>query len=376
MTLIQVSNILLDKPFPYFRKSEFGRRRRERLKNIFADILDVAIRRKVDAILIPGNLFCEKWVSDDTLKYVAKLFESLDNIEVFIAPGDMDCICEESIYLCELFPKNVHIFVEPGWEIISCDGVPLCVMGFGKQKSDMCASTPPIEHLSRDTNNVCLAYELEFPIEEVFAKTDVPLSYIALGNSFSEEKRELPNGVVVCRSGAPEKFDFSQEGVSGFYFVSFTFEKGKWKVSQVERVSIQGTTYQEVVIECSNYTESEDVLHEIALKVKAIPTPKVVKIKLVGNLSLGMFHEILKSIDEAMKECDDYFFLPDVEFIETSDESFNNSPFLLSEFLRVAMEDINSVPTERLREVVRRAIYLVLSARENKHPEFIWKIED
>ncbi|MCX8063794.1 MAG: hypothetical protein N3G21_01315 [Candidatus Hydrogenedentes bacterium] len=374
MMLIHFSNMFLDKPFSYYRNPDFGRHFRERLKNILAEVIDASIRRKVDGVLIAGNLFCEDWVTEDTVRYVMGLLESLNHIPVFIAPGETDCLCEDSVYLYQAFPKNVYIFTKPVWEVISDDELPLCVVGCGKHKNVVADSELPIQALNRDMSNICLVHTLGIQYEKIFLENDTPFSYVALGDYLFDEKKELPNGVVLGRSGAPERFDFYQPGTPGFNCVHFTLDQGRWKVSNVERLSVKGTTFQEIIVDCSNYTESEDLLHEVNLNVGVIPTPKVVKVKLVGKISLSMFNEVLKNIDKVLKECDDFVLSPDVEFVEVSEEYDCDSPFLLSEFFRIAKTELNSISLDKAQQAIRRGIYLVLSARMGKKPELPWGI--
>ncbi len=302
MMLIHLSNVFLDRIFPSLTNPFLGTHRRERLKKILEEIVEAGIRRKAKGLLIAGNLLSDKWITDDTVKWLVDLFESIRPIRVFISPGEADCICEDSVYLYQRFPENVFVFTKPEWEVFVDKESSLCVVGYGKWGDGNYIGKPPEMFLSREMNNVCLAYDLEFDVGEVFSVSDVPFSYVALGNGLSEEKKVLSNDVVICNSGAVEQFGFFQKGMPGFYCIHFAFNEGGWKVSDIERVSIKdSTTYRELIIDCSSYVDAENLLHELVLMIKDIPSPRIVRVRLVGSISLSVFDEVMSNLGRWVK---------------------------------------------------------------------------
>ena len=362
--LIHLSNVFLDKIFPSSNNRLLGKQRRERLKKILEDIAEASIRRKADAILVAGNLLDERWITDDTVKWLINLFESLKPVKVFIAPGEADCLCEESVYLYQTFPENVFIFTRPNWEVITDNELSLCVVGYGKHREGGYPEALPTLSLSRDTNNVCLVHNLDFDVEEVFSKSNGLFSYVALGNTLAEQKKELPNGVMVCSSGATEQFDFSQDGTPGFYCVHFELRDGIWKASNIERLSTKGTTYREIKIDCSEFTDAGNLLHEVELLIREVPAPRIIKLKLEGNISLSVFDNVLLNIKEIAKECDDFSVEINVNFVEVLEKSGVKLPLLVNEFYNIATQEIKYAPSEKISQIIRRATYLVLSVQE------------
>lgn len=118
---LQFSDVHLDSRLSFLKlplsPNEFKQRRREILE-VFLLALEVAKSERVDAVLIPGDLWHNETVRGSTLTRIIEGCAELDDIPIVIAPGDRDCLSEDSFYRDEIlqiyglptWSENVHIF--------------------------------------------------------------------------------------------------------------------------------------------------------------------------------------------------------------------------------------------------------------------------
>lgn len=112
--------------------SHRGRMRREELKEVFASIVDLALREQVQLFLIAGDLFEHAHLTRSTVRFLEQQFRRLVGIRVFISPGNHDPLLPNSYYRTYPWPENVHIFgTEPGRVDLDQLGVSVYGWGFG-----------------------------------------------------------------------------------------------------------------------------------------------------------------------------------------------------------------------------------------------------
>jgi DNA repair exonuclease SbcCD nuclease subunit len=111
MKLLIFSDLHLETPFRWAGR-EVGRAWRRRLHGVLAQIVELARREQVDAILCGGDLYEHDRFTPETVGSVARAFEAARPIPVFIAPGNHDWYGPESLYRRAHFSSNVHVFEE------------------------------------------------------------------------------------------------------------------------------------------------------------------------------------------------------------------------------------------------------------------------
>ena len=82
---------------------------RNEQRRVFSKMMDYAAENAVDIVLISGDLFDGKYISNETKNLVRKKFAELP-CPVVIAPGNHDFYSAKSPYATLRWPENVHIF--------------------------------------------------------------------------------------------------------------------------------------------------------------------------------------------------------------------------------------------------------------------------
>ncbi|MBO5179106.1 MAG: DNA repair exonuclease [Clostridia bacterium] len=148
MKFIHFADVHFDMVFSSIRDNrELVKKRRINQKQVFKNAIELAKEEAVDAIFIAGDLFENKYVEDDTIKYIISCFKDIPDISVFITPGNHDPLIKNSPYNTYLWPDNVHIF---GSEVgmYEVDGVNIFGIGFDDYEMD----SDEIEKLEVDNN--------------------------------------------------------------------------------------------------------------------------------------------------------------------------------------------------------------------------------
>jgi hypothetical protein len=110
-TLLHVADLRLDTSFSrYNLPPETGNTCRRALRDACSHLIDIALKEKVDAITIAGNLFAAETIHPDTLQFLHQQLQRLESVPVYITPGKTDRLSRNSPYRLWRWPKNVRIF--------------------------------------------------------------------------------------------------------------------------------------------------------------------------------------------------------------------------------------------------------------------------
>lgn len=125
--IIHCSDFHFDTPFKEYEKN-MAEKRREDLRETFANIIKMAREEGAQLILISGDVFDNSTVTYETISSMKKHFEQVQDIHVFISAGNHDPLTSNSYYKSISWPDNVHIFTTD-MEKIELEELGLCVYG-------------------------------------------------------------------------------------------------------------------------------------------------------------------------------------------------------------------------------------------------------
>lgn len=108
--IVQSGDFHLDSPLA-LHHLDFRKKRREELLQAFSGIVDHAVKISADLLLLTGDLFDSKRVTQITLEFLHKEMDRFPG-RIFISPGNHDPYTSESPYAYHRFPGNTHVFRE------------------------------------------------------------------------------------------------------------------------------------------------------------------------------------------------------------------------------------------------------------------------
>ncbi|HOK09495.1 MAG TPA: hypothetical protein PLT82_08745 [Candidatus Hydrogenedens sp.] len=373
MFIIHTANLYLDRPFSTFSNPHFGRIKRQRQRDVLSEIVNKVIENNADALLIAGNLLEAKYITDDTLKWVLKTFESISPIPVIIAPGNADALSKYSPYFLEPLPENVIVLNQPNWIKWESKSIPLVVHGFAVSDTDFQGEPyPDLETIDKEKNHIILAYDLPLLSKndavhdkEIGTYIDFGISYIALGKDHKYGQYYHSSKCSVYYCGLPEPLCLEDIPPFGVLGVQFRCSNNIWETSKIEHIETQKTHYSHITFNGFNM-QKEDVLQLLSDEIAKIPNPRVCHISFDELISLKLAQSIPDIIENLARECEliTWDITADFEEIMNSeDEEYNT---ILSEYYKVLQEELKSAPDLETQQIIKRARQLTTTAINNQ----------
>ena len=296
--LIHTADLHLDSAFrSRFTKEEAENRRQKQLM-AWKELLSFAVEKKVQGILIAGDLFDSPVVSHGTMDFFLSTISEHPEISFFYLRGNHDT--ENTFRYQENLPKNLFLFSEKGKKYRLNDRLLLAGVeygtkdiSFGENKGATQGAGQAAEQgvgqenahgaealskseseseeeskflkLKEEDCNILLLHgalyqgtpkgEAVQGEEGIFLKNleKLPLSYIALGHIHKGGEGKLNNGALWAYPGCLQGRGFDEEGERGFLYLKVEEEKkeirkefisikqGEFRILEIELLEDEGT---------------------------------------------------------------------------------------------------------------------------------------
>lgn len=296
--LIHTADLHLDSAFrSRFTKEEAENRRQKQLM-AWKELLSFAVEKKVQGILIAGDLFESPVVSHGTMDFFLSTISEHPEISFFYLRGNHDT--ENTFCYQENLPKNLFLFSEKGKKYRLNDRLLLAGVEYGtkdisfgenegatqgagqaaeqgvgqenahgaevlsKSESESEEESKFLKLKEEDCNILLLHGALYQGTpkgeavqgeEGIFLKNleKLPLSYIALGHIHKGGEGKLNNGALWAYPGCLQGRGFDEEGERGFLYLKVEEEKkeirkefipikqGEFRILEIELLEDEGT---------------------------------------------------------------------------------------------------------------------------------------
>ena len=296
--LIHTADLHLDSAFrSRFTKEEAENRRQKQLM-AWKELLSFAVEKKVQGILIAGDLFDSPVVSHGTMDFFLSTIAEHPEISFFYLRGNHDT--ENTFRYQENLPKNLFLFSDKGKKYRLNDRLLLAGVEYGTkdisfgenkgatqgagQAAEQAVEQETVhgaEALSKNETeseeeskflklkeedcNILLLHGALYQgtpkgdslqgEEGIFLKNleKLPLSYIALGHIHKGGEGKLNNGALWAYPGCLQGRGFDEEGERGFLYLKVEEEKkeihkefipikqGEFRILEIELFEDEGT---------------------------------------------------------------------------------------------------------------------------------------
>ena len=296
--LIHTADLHLDSAFrSRFTKEEAENRRQKQLM-AWKELLSFAVEKKVQGILIAGDLFDSPVVSHGTMDFFLSTISEHPEISFFYLRGNHDT--ENTFRYQENLPKNLFLFSEKGKKYRLNDRLLLAGVeygtkdiSFGENEGATQGAGQAVEQavgqenvrgaealskneaeseeeskflkLKEEDCNILLLHGALYQgtpkgdslqgEEGIFLKNleKLPLSYIALGHIHKGGEGKLNNGALWAYPGCLQGRGFDEEGERGFLYLKVEEEKkeihkefipikqGEFRILEIELLEDEGT---------------------------------------------------------------------------------------------------------------------------------------
>ncbi len=361
--LLHTADVHLDAPLGAL--GEQGSRLRALVREAFVRVIDAALEREVQLVIIAGDLFDTRTPAGATLDFaltqLGRLSGASPAIHVALLPGTHDCRAEGGLWDSPRItglPHTVHVLADPEGATavvpdfdLALHGCPhLC--GRGGQRpvgalraSDDAGINVGVAHASFERGDV--KDDSMFDAAEIAA---TGLDYLALGHWHSWEEHSVGDAVAV-NPGSPEVAGFGEREPGAVALV--TLGDGP---ARVERVPIGRLRAVSLEIEAGDLGGTEDLVARVS---EHADPDCLLELTLTGLAPPGVLVET-----DTLRErlADDFFALrirdeshPALEGLDA--EAFDDR-LTLGKFVELARQRIEAADDDRERRVAERALHI------------------
>jgi len=291
LRLLHTSDVHLGKAFEQF--GAFGQKLRAQIRGTFAKVFELAAERRVDAVLLSGDVFDSEKISPADIKFFMETVSSIQPTPVFFLPGTWthDSINQKAIFRSRHFqvnkPGNLQIFTKETAETTKLASGRLAIHG----RAVLPDSDNPLEGLTPDPRadfNVLLLHTgiaLPHIPEETHGcllnrehVEHCGFTYLAMGDRHTFKLCFDGTKTIVQYPGSPETLQFKDGEESGFVAMVSLAESGV----SVEKIPTGHYRWSELDLSWEK-VGSVDALKK---KVDSMADPKrVLRVKLAGTIS-------------------------------------------------------------------------------------------
>ena len=274
---LHTADLHLSRPFGFLPPQLAEERRRDQ-RRALTRIADLAIERKVDLVLIAGDLFDSPDPDPTDLEAVTKELMRLGESgkRTFAIPGNHDYVAQAGFWQ-RLSIEGLHVFLEPEWQSVVLEDLGISIYGtaFDRMKSERrafegleMADVPCIvlAHASYE------AFEGQIERYHPFSASEIPqAAYVALGHYH----RFNPIGKA-CYPGTPEGISFdAPETEDRFVVVGEIGEEASF-----EPVKVNARIMRSGEIDCTSFDSQASLLDAVR---KLCERNALVQVKFTGS---------------------------------------------------------------------------------------------
>lgn len=365
--IIQTGDVHLGAKFEGF--GQRGAMHRRQLEKVFERIIQTAIDKKADFLLITGDLFDGDSPSQNVVDFVRRQIERLgkESITTVIIPGNHDFLSDKSVYGKSFWTEMKSVFVFNNPEIKSKEFSDLNLTVYAKTLTTKNSTASAIleTDLSSTKHHLMVAHGSfiasdgsrerffdQWPITASEIKNS-KMDYIAIGN-FHGMQDVSQGDVPAWYAGSPEALAFDQKN-SGFILCA---EIGDGDV-RVEPIKVGERKFDQIDVALDNITDVG------VLKSKILEDANV---DLVRKVILSGFIQPNIFIDEESLESElgEQFFKlividKSVPLISNIDESKYSKDLIIGQFILLAKEKIEKAESDKEKDIMQKVLQLGLA---------------
>ena len=352
MKILHCADIHLGSKIESKFPKEISSIRKRELMNTFSRMVDYAKSEDIKIILLSGDVFDKDKPSLKEKEYFYKIIKSNPEIDFLYLNGNHD---KEGSFI-EKDISNLKVFSKETITTYQYDNISISGIEITPSNSNVFYSRI---NLNEDNINIFMLHgEIssssgmdKIKLESLKNKN---IDYLALGHIHKRDEGKIDERGIYVYPGNLEPRGFDECGEKGFVVLDITD-----KISHTF-IPFSKRTIHEVIVDVTGVQSSFDILMKAKEKVKAIPYQDILRIRLVGELSLNV------EVDEREIEVSlsSYFFV-NVKNETTSSldpSKYDNDKSLIGEFIRGVYEN-NTYSDEEKQKIVAMGLR-VISGKE------------
>ncbi len=383
---LQISDLHLGRPFTWL-PAGIASRRREDQRDLLWRAVRLAIDKKLDAILVAGDLFDGEVIDRETIGRAIESVSQPGCPPVFIAPGNHDCHSRSTFYYDNrrlaaasqaTWPSHVHIFESPriiGVDLPGHDDVMLwgrCVPENVDGGERLLATDKPA--LAPDRLHVLLLHGSRDGSLPPGKKITTPFNdaellawgadYAALGHYHKPATIEDEEGVVrASYSGSPVALAVDETGPRYVNLVTLE-HNGLHRRVEIEPFELDRRRLHRLDVAVDGLSSPESLKARVAeaLESSLVGKDDLVVVRLTGRSRIGLDLDAANAADPARAfwvRVDASGVRPDYDL-----EGYRKGEGRTTEekFARTLLAEIDAAPDAERKRTLEEALYYGLDA--------------
>lgn len=354
MKLIHIADLHLDSPMESNLPPEKARERKAEILATFSDLVEMAAKSGVTAILIAGDLFDSRSASRRTVDYVLELIRKHPHLYFFYLAGNHD---QGGAFSDDPLPENLITFSDV-WQPyeLNLPGDEVTVFG---------SEAPNLAALSTKTGrcNIVLMHGLLTAGNDA-AGERIPqnalkgkgIDYVALGHLHAYAEHRIDDRCVAVYPGCLEGRGFDECGAKGYVLI----ETGGGRLMHRFVPFATRRTLHALECDLSGCESQWQIEQRLLASLEEIPAKDLCRVTLVGRLRPEIYRDaphLLALLNERF-----YFAkLEDRTRLWIRPEDYEKDISLRGEFVRRVL---SSALSETEKERVIAAGFRVLGGEE------------
>jgi DNA repair exonuclease SbcCD nuclease subunit len=267
------------------------------------NVLKAAQEKKVDFVLLCGDIFEHNMVSQEDVKKVVTIFNRYPDIPLYLLPGNHDIIGADCIYNRPIFQGVKHLTILRTNDSIEAPGATIhpCLVLSKFSTKDFSNAIPEVRELDGIHIGVAhgnLVGKFSIPNWEAIDLPIDPLSvertgidYLALGHWHNHRSFEDTNGITrMAYSGTHEQTNYDEDDAGQCLLVQID---RKGDAPKIESIKAGRLTWESMEFEMKDASS----LIELKKNLESIKGIDMVRLTLDGRLPL----ECKKELDNILE---------------------------------------------------------------------------
>ena len=360
--ILHTGDLHLDSPMSNLELSAAEAARDEH-RRVFEKMMRYAIDEKVDILLISGDLFDGKYVTQHTRSLVIKYFSEFAR-PIVIAPGNHDPYSAISLYRDGSLPENVYVFSSEDLQVFDFDELGISVYGYAfitaALRSSPLSKFIPKPYTEGENRRILCAHADVFSPISNYAPVTVPeiegysFSYAALGHVHNPPQIKSDK-TLINYSGFLFGRSFDEIGEGGAYLV--TVDENK---TDAERIVFSNHKFIKDMLDVSGARDNAEIQGRIAafISEQGYGKDTSLSLSLVGTLPLELV------VNKKLLEVNDTVSSLKIKDVTTplpDGASLISDPTLRGEIYRTLLPKLSGSDAEE-RKLAAEALRLALCA--------------
>ena len=334
MKLIHVADQHLDAKMETGLTPARARERRVELFMTFSRILDEAVDREVDAVLIAGDLFDTRRVTEKTRRLVGDLITDHPGLRFFHVSGNHDADVSP-LFAEDTMPANYTAFSGAGWQSVVFGGVRISATAAIDRPGiydELPLSQPGEFHIVMLHGQIVRTGEGGGERIPLRALQNRGIDYLALGHEHTYRCEALDRRGVWAYAGCPEGRGFDECGEKGYILLDTDAPED----ARVTFCPVARRTLHEIALDVTGAITLGEMCQKQAEAVVNIPPEDMVKVVLTGAVSPEVSYDTVY-MQKQLAERFYFARVKDHTTLSICPEDYAHDVSLKGEFIRTVM---------------------------------------